>query len=161
MLNNNQPYQNNSNDVPLLDTPMIMPYKKEKKFLELPRFAGGKEALSKFIRQNLQYPEEALEAGIEGKVVVGFDVDDNGNVHNAQIVHGIGHGCDEEALRIVGLLRYQKVSNRGRRVLLHSKLNIRFRLPKKNMLNYTIEPKAKQESTKTDSNKITYTITIS
>ncbi|MGE4542204.1 MAG: energy transducer TonB, partial [Bacteroidales bacterium] len=151
----------NSNDVPLLDTSVIMPYKKEKKFLELPRYAGGKEALSKFIRQNLQYPQEALEAGIEGKVVVGFDVDDNGMVHNAHIVFGIGYGCDEEALRLVQLLRYQKVSNRGRRVLLHSKLNIRFSLPEKSKLNYTIKTKANKTKATTEPNKITYTINIS
>lgn len=145
----------------MLDTSVIMPYKKEKKFLELPRYAGGKEALSKFIRQNLQYPQEALEAGIEGKVVVGFDVDDNGMVHNAHIVFGIGYGCDEEALRLVQLLRYQKVSNRGRRVLLHSKLNIKFSLPEKSKLNYTIKTKANKTKATTEPNKITYTITIS
>ncbi|MDA3943540.1 MAG: energy transducer TonB [Bacteroidetes bacterium] len=125
-----------------------MPYKKEKKFLDLPRYFGGKTALSKFINENIRYPEEALKAGIEGKVLVGFDIDDNGKVHNPSIIHGIGYGCDEEALRVVGLLRYQKVSNRGKKVLVHNKINIRFKLPVKK-LNYTLtkaEPAAKPAS---------------
>ncbi|MDN5348663.1 MAG: periplasmic protein TonB [Bacteroidales bacterium] len=114
-----------------------MPYKKEKKFIDLPRYSGGKDALSKFIRENLKYPKEALEAKVEGKVVIDFDVDDNGAVHNVRLVQGIGFGCDEEAMRIVSLLRYQKVRNRGRRVLMHSKLNIRFNLPQF-LINYKI-----------------------
>ncbi|HOI32730.1 MAG: energy transducer TonB [Bacteroidales bacterium] len=138
-----------------------MPYKKEKKFLELPRYSGGRQALSKFIRQNLNYPDEALAARIEGKVVVGFDVDDNGVVHNTHVVHGIGYGCDEEALRIVKLLRYQKVSNRGRRVLLHSKLNIRFSFPEKSMPQYIIKTKTIKSKTTTEPKKITYNINIS
>jgi protein TonB len=112
-----------------------MPYKKEKKFIDLPRYSGGKDALSKFIRENLKYPKEALEAKVEGKVVIDFD--DNGAVHNVRLVQGIGFGCDEEAMRIVSLLRYQKVRNRGRRVLMHSKLNIRFKLPQF-LINYKI-----------------------
>ena len=133
-----------------------MPYKKEKKFIDLPRYSGGKEALSKFIQENLRYPKEALEAKVEGKVVVGFDVDDNGLVHNVHLVHGIGFGCDEEAMRIVRLLRYQKVSNRGRRVLMHSKLNIRFKLPK-SALAYTVS-KAKPKQQTAKKSTITYTI---
>jgi len=139
-----------------------MTYKKEKKFLNLPRFHGGKEALSKFIGENIRYPAEAIEAGVEGKVLVGFDIDDNGKVHNITIINGIGHGCDEEAMRIVGLLQYQKVKNRGRRVLVHSKINIPFKLPVRK-LNYTIKPAAAAapkavEKPKTQS--YTYTITL-
>jgi protein TonB len=136
-----------------------MPYKKEKKFIDLPRYSGGKEALSKFIQENLRYPKEALEAKVEGKVVVGFDVDDNGLVHNVHLVHGIGFGCDEEAMRIVRLLRYQKVSNRGRRVLMHSKLNIRFKLPKSRVSYEVVKQKVKVKEPGKD-NIVSYTINI-
>ncbi len=136
-----------------------MPYKKEKKFLDLPRYAGGREALSKFIRDNLQYPKEALSAKVEGKVAVGFDIDDNGVVHNVHLVHGIGYGCDEEAIRIVQLLRYQKVSNRGRRVLMHSKLNINFKLPK-SRLSYEIVTQKVKVKEPDKENIVSYTINL-
>ena len=134
-----------------------MPYKKEKKFIELPRYSGGKEALSKFIRENLKYPKAALEAKIEGKVVVGFDVDDNGKTHNIHLIHGIGYGCDEEAMRIVNMLQYQKVTNRVRRVLLHSKLNILFKLPKAS-INYAIVKNKTQKKENNSDQTISYTI---
>lgn len=139
-----------------------MTYKKEKKFLDLPRYHGGKEALSKFIGENIRYPAEAIEAGVEGKVLVGFDIDDNGKVHNIAIINGIGYGCDEEAMRIVGLLQYQKVSNRGRRVLVHSKMNINFKLPVRK-LNYSIKPAEKKLPETIDKpkpNTYSYTITL-
>ncbi|MCK9452709.1 MAG: energy transducer TonB [Bacteroidales bacterium] len=137
-----------------------MTYKKEKKFLNLPRFHGGKEALSKFIGENIRYPAEAIEAGVEGKVLVGFDIDDNGRVDNIVVINGIGYGCDEEAMRVVGLLQYQKVKNRGRRVLVHNKINIRFKLPVRK-LNYTIKPAEKKLSDTIEKAKpVTYSYTI-
>lgn len=138
-----------------------MTYKKEKKFINLPRYHGGKEALSKFLGENIRYPKEALEAGVEGKVLVGFDIDDNGKVHNTSIINGIGYGCDEEAMRVVGLLQYQKVRNRGRRVVVHSKMNIHFKLPV-SKLNYTFkkaEP-APEVVEKPKTQTYTYTITL-
>lgn len=137
-----------------------MPFKKDKKFLDLPRYHGGKEALSKFIGENLRYPTEAIEAGIEGKVLVGFDIDDNGKVHNIAVIHGIGYGCDEEAMRIVSLLQYQKVSNRGKRVLVHSKMHIRFKLPVRK-LNYSIKSSEKKlPETIEKAKPVTYNYTI-
>ena len=103
---------------------------KKKDFLKLPRYPGGSSAFRKFITDNLHYPKAALEAKVEGTVIVGYDIDDNGFVHNAHILKGLGHGCDEEALRLIGLLRYGKVKNRKIRVNVTTRTNIHFRLPK-------------------------------
>jgi len=135
-------------------------YKKEKKFLEIPRYAGGKEALGKFLKQHLEYPKEALSKGVEGKVVVGFEIDDDGHVHNPEVLHGIGYGCDEEALRLVKMLQYQKVNNRGKRVRVHSKININFKIPGQK-LNYTITKTNPKQAAKPDNPKQeTYSYTI-
>ena len=140
----------------------MSPFKKEKKFLELPRYSGGKEALSKFLKENLRYPQAALQKGIEGKVVVHFEIDDDGIVHNPVVAHGIGGGCDEEALRLVGLLRYQKVNNHGKRVRTRSKINISFRIPGQQVM-YTVKstPKTTEPVPKKPQENIyTYTITL-
>lgn len=105
--------------------------KSKRKFLKLPHLDGGKEMLKRFIRENLRYPKEALEKGIEGDVVVKYKVSDRGEVFDAAVEHGIGCGCDEEALRLVGLLQYEGVKNRGVRVTSNSRMKIPFRLPKK------------------------------
>jgi len=53
------------------------------------------------IQKRLKYPREALEDGIEGKVYVLAFVDEYGEVKKAQVIKGIGGGCDEEALKTV------------------------------------------------------------
>lgn len=141
-----------------------MDHGKTKKFLELPRYGGGKEELKKFIAANLRYPKAALEARIEGKVLVAYEIDDNGFVHNPRVVKGIGYGCDEEAVRVVSLLRYKKVKNRGVRVRVNAKTHIIFTLPKTS-ISYTLTSESKKEakSGQTDekkSDKVTYGYTI-
>jgi protein TonB len=102
--------------------------KKSKKFLNLPLYPGGKSAFQEFIRENLRYPEEAFKHKIEGKVYIGYQVNDNGEVIDAHIIKGIGYGCDEEAIRVVKLLSYNKVSNRGMRLVSSMKTTIGFKL---------------------------------
>ena len=53
------------------------------------------------IQKRIKYPQEALENGIEGKVYVITFVDEYGDVKKAQVIKGIGGGCDEEALKAV------------------------------------------------------------
>jgi TonB family protein len=106
-------------------------YHKKKRFLALPEYPGGHQAMKEFIAGNLKYPDTAEEARVEGFVIVAYEVDDDGFVHNAHVQKGLGHGCDEEALRVIGLLRFEKVRNRGKRVKVTKKTRINFRPPKK------------------------------
>lgn len=94
-----------------------------------PAYPGGKKGLDEFIRTNLKYPEEAIEQKVQGTVSVDFDVDVFGNVIKTKIKHGIGFGCDEEALRLVKLLKYAKKRYQGLHVVFHQNINIHFRLP--------------------------------
>jgi len=67
-------------------------------------FPGGMAEFNKFIRQNLHYPEIAMENLIEGKVVVKFTVEVDGSISNIAIVEDIGAGCGKEVVRIVNLM---------------------------------------------------------
>jgi periplasmic protein TonB len=69
-----------------------------------PRYQGGIEKLSAVINQNLQYPEEAQKQKITGSVLVGFYVEEDGQMTDLKVLQPLGAGCDEEALRVVGLL---------------------------------------------------------
>ncbi len=139
-------------------------HRKKRRFLELPRYTAGKQAFAQFLKENLKYPEEAVKAGIEGTVIVEIDIDDNGIVHNPRIFKGIGYGCDEEAMRLAKLLRYGKVKNKGVRVRTKSKVNIRFKLPKKKTIQYTVTPAKKEVAEKKSETatkpEVTYTYTI-
>ena len=102
-------------------------FKPEKLILQ-PTYAGGNEAMNKFIEDNLKYPDEAIKNNIEGAVAVDYNVDIFGKVISAKIKNGIGYGCDEEALRLVKLLQFGKKRYQGLHVVFHKSLIINFRL---------------------------------
>ncbi len=101
----------------------------KKRFLRTPSYPGGTKALQEFIQRNLRYPTEALVHRIEGDVHIAFEVDEEGRVLRPRVVRGLGSGCDEEALRLVSMLRYKPVRNRGVKVTSHMDIVIHFRLP--------------------------------
>ena len=68
----------------------------------IPEFPGGKEAQIKFLQENMRYPQEAREKGIEGKVIVKFSVaDDTGEILNPRVIRSVHPALDAEALRLV------------------------------------------------------------
>jgi len=138
---------------------------KKKKFLNLPQF-GEKSLFVDFIKQHLRYPKEAIENKIEGEVFVEYKVNHMGEVADAWIKKGLGFGCDEEALRVVKLLRYQEARNRGMRVTTNHKIKIRFKLPTAAPNNVQVrmeykEEKKQQASEAPKTNPVySYTITL-
>jgi len=129
----------------------------KKKFLKLPQYPGGSKAFKEFIAGNLIYPGEAVEAGIEGSVLVGYEINDNGEVLNPHIIKGLGHGCDEEALRLVRMLVYEKARNRGLRVKVNTKTRINFKLKK---TTYTYSTVSQKSPDKKKEAPVTYEYTI-
>ena len=67
----------------------------------MPEYPGGFDAMFDFINANLVYPQEAIDAGIEGRVFVGFVVEKDGSVSSIKLLRGIGYGCDEAAMDVV------------------------------------------------------------
>lgn len=68
-----------------------------------PDYPGGMTAFYKYVRKNLAYPKEAKKEKVKGKVFVEFVIDSTGSVRDetVRVLKGIGHGCDEEAVRLV------------------------------------------------------------
>jgi TonB family protein len=63
----------------------------------------GMENYYSFITSNMKYPKEAKEQGIEGKVFVEFVIEKDGSLTNLKVLKGIGHGCDDEAMRVLAM----------------------------------------------------------
>lgn len=82
------------------------------------------------LQSKINYPKIAIESGVEGRVVVQFVIDKNGNITNPKIVRGIGAGCDEEALRVIKLARFKPGMQRGKPVSVSYTIPINFRLSK-------------------------------
>ncbi len=91
---------------------------------DMPQLKGGMEA----IYRNLRYPEIARQAGIEGRVIVQFIIDENGQVVDPVVVRGIGGGCDEAAIEAVKQVEFTPGRQRGRPVRVRYSLPITFRL---------------------------------
>lgn len=67
-------------------------------------FPGGQGELSKFLQNNLRYPQLAEMAGIQGKVFINLNFKEDGSLNDLKLMKGIGSGCDEEAVRVVKLM---------------------------------------------------------
>ena len=128
---------------------LIMENKKDPKFLKLPKYPGGKEAFQEFVKKNLKYPKEAFDKKIEGAVFVMYRVDGMGNIIEVQVTKGLGFGCDEEAIRVIKLMSYEKAKNRGLRVVATMRTRINFKLPKAPEIQFEYTAKSKPAATAT------------
>lgn len=66
-----------------------------------PCFPGGLPKLYQYLRNHINYPSQAHELNVQGKVFVSFVVEKDGSISNIEIQRGLGHGCDKEAIRVI------------------------------------------------------------
>jgi|WetSurMetagenome_2_1015567.scaffolds.fasta_scaffold00097_37 TonB family protein len=96
---------------------------------EMPVFPGGDEALWKFIAENLEYPYEAKENGIQGKVIVRFCINKDGMVGQISISKGVEASLNAEAYRVVSILpAFKPGKQKGEPVNVWYSLPITFQL---------------------------------
>jgi protein TonB len=85
---------------------------------------GGVEAL----QDEVEYPDFARKAGIEGRVFVQFVVNENGDVVQPEVTRGVHKLLNEEALRAVQQLNCEPGMQRGESVKVRMSLPVTFRL---------------------------------
>jgi len=97
---------------------------------EMPQYADGDVALLQFLRDNIKYPEEAEEKGLQGKVVVKLRIEKNGTVSKYEVAQSVTSSLDAEALRVVKLLpgKWKPAKNKGKVVRCYYSLPITFGL---------------------------------
>ncbi len=112
---------------------------------ELPRFPGcehisnaeernqcAQMKLAEFIGQNMKYPKEASDKGIEGMVVASFLIDETGAVKKVSIVKSLDPSCDAEVTRLINLMpRWIPGKVNGKAVNVEFKLPLKFQLDEK------------------------------
>lgn len=91
---------------------------------DMPEPIGGIKA----IQERISYPEIAKRAGVEGKVYILAFVNENGDVTKAQILKGIGAGCDEAARDAVLQTKFKPGKQRGVPVKVQVSIPIVFKL---------------------------------
>lgn len=69
---------------------------------EKPSFQGGDaNTFSKWVNQQLVYPEEARNNGVQGRVTVQFTITKDGSVKNVKVLRELHPDLDKEAVRVV------------------------------------------------------------
>lgn len=98
----------------------------------MPEFPGGQQELINYLQKNLDYPEDAKELGIEGKVFVSFVVFEDGSVQQVTILRGIQgiRSCENEVLRLIKQMpKWNPGQNEnGQKIKARMKIPVVFRL---------------------------------
>lgn len=69
-----------------------------------PEFNGGDaNEFSKWVNSHLEYPEEAKELCITGRVTLQFTIKADGRVTNVRVLQGLEESLDKEAVRVVSM----------------------------------------------------------
>jgi len=68
---------------------------------EMPKYPGGDNAMMEFIYSNINYPDEAKEKSIQGRVILRFAVMSTGKVGRVSVLKSVNPLLDEEAKRVV------------------------------------------------------------
>ena len=90
----------------------------------MPEFPGGTEALLSFIKDNLEYPQKAIDEQTEGRVIVQFVIDKTGKVSSPEVIRGVTSELDQAALDIVSALPDWKPGEQD-----GQKVNVKYTLP--------------------------------
>jgi TonB family protein len=76
----------------------------------------------------VQYTSEARQLRVQGDVVLRVTFTAGGQIIIQGVVHGLGHGLDEEARRVAQQIRYRPATRNGQAVDLTTNITITFQL---------------------------------
>ncbi|MEX1241936.1 MAG: TonB family protein [Cyclobacteriaceae bacterium] len=94
-----------------------------------PEFEGGIGAFRSYIMNEIKYPLQARQAGVEGQVDVQFVVGKDGSLSDVRAIKGIGAGCDAEAVRVMqNAPRFKPGTQNGKPVFVRMVVPITFKL---------------------------------
>ena len=99
---------------------------------EAPQFPGGMAGMMQYLSSNIRYPEDAREAGTQGRVIVSFIVEKDGSISNARVTKPTYSSLDDEALRVVGNMpKWTPGKQNGEAVRVKYSIPVSFRLNSK------------------------------
>ena len=67
-----------------------------------PAFNGGDaNDFAQWVNENIKYPQQAIDEGTQGKVILQFTVNKEGEVKDVKVLKGVSEVLDNEAVRVV------------------------------------------------------------
>lgn len=95
----------------------------------MPQFPGGQTAMLKYIMENIKYPKQIMEEGIQGRVTVSFIVEKDGRVSNVRLLRSVQPLLDKEAVRVVkSMPKWSPGKQKGKPVRVRFNLPVMFKL---------------------------------
>ena len=90
------------------------------------------EFLKRWVYTYLRYPQDAVEEGVQGRVLVDFVIDEKGKVGDVRVARGVDPRLDAEAVRVVAASPDWKAGMlRGKKVKTAMSVYVEFRLERK------------------------------
>lgn len=100
-----------------------------------PVFLGSQDPsvfMSKWVYVYLRYPREAVQAGVQGRVLVDFVIDTRGRVTDVKVIKGVSELLDAEAVRVISASPDWKPARvRGKKVKCEMSLYVDFKLERR------------------------------
>lgn len=95
---------------------------------EMPSFPGGEKALMQYIKDNTYYPEELCEGAAQGRVMVGFVINEDGSISDVKVLRSLTPEFDEVAVKIVkGMPKWNPGKQNGKAVKTKYTVPVSFR----------------------------------
>lgn len=94
---------------------------------EPPQFPGGDAELSKWLKNNIKFPQIAQDNGVNGVVVLQFVVGTDGSIEDITVVKTLDPSCDKEArTKIAKMPKWNPGRQNGIPVKVRFTLRVRF-----------------------------------
>ena len=114
------------------DSPVVIPYYD---CTTKPSFLNNydpKVFLEQWVYRYLKYPQAAVDRGIQGQVLVGFVIDEDGKITDVHVIRGVDELLDEEAVRVISASpKWKPGTLNGKKVKSSMSLYVEFRLEKR------------------------------
>ena len=97
------------------------------------QFLHGTEAqfLSRWVYPYVKYPDSAVAAGEQGKVIAEFIIEEDGSVSNVTITRGVTEDIDNEVIKVISASpKWKPARLQGRNVRVKTSVAVEFRLSK-------------------------------
>ena len=96
---------------------------------DMPEFPGGMQGLVTYMGKNLEYPKNARENNIQGRVMVSFVVNEDGHLSDFSIAKSANDELDNEALKMAKSMPNWKPGTKdGKPVKVRYTIPVNFRL---------------------------------
>lgn len=96
---------------------------------QMPQYPGGEKKLTEFLSNRIIYPSQALQNGIEGRILCSFIVAKDGTVSNIEVLQSPDPELSDEAVRVLSMMpKWNPGINNGEKVNVKCVLPIDFKI---------------------------------